>query len=212
MSKEVWINLGCGIRLFKDFINVDSAFDLEDLKKKEGIFKNAVIEKGAQFVRADMQQLPFPDNYADYILSHYSIEHLPINGVVSALREWMRVLKPTGELYIATIDFDCLMEMWQKLCHTSVEDWKGNEFVDIAQMIYGNQITAGEFHCCPFNLKSMNMMLSLAGIPYWESRLVAAFSPPPPIKGYIKRSGVVTCAEIHIRARKTIPKQKGKKK
>ena len=67
MKKQIKLNLGCGIRLVKGFINVDKAFTLEDIKAQAGPFRQAVCEKGAKFVQADMCNLPFEDNFADYI-------------------------------------------------------------------------------------------------------------------------------------------------
>jgi SAM-dependent methyltransferase len=214
MKKEVWINLGSGVHLIKDFINVDNFFDYDDLLKRKGVWCNAKIEEGAEFVRADMRKLPFPNNYADYMLSHYSIEHLPMGDIIPTLREWKRVLKPTGELYIATLDFDALMELWQGLCSTSNADWRMGEFIEVAQMIYGNQITDGEYHYCPFNLKSMNHMMALGGFPYWETQIFPAYAFAPKIKGYPDPEvpSVIKCGELHVRARKTTPKQKGKRK
>ena len=65
MKKQTWLNLGCGIRLLSNFINVDVAFDLKDLKEKKGTFVNAEIDKNSAFVKADMRKLPFKDNSAD---------------------------------------------------------------------------------------------------------------------------------------------------
>jgi SAM-dependent methyltransferase len=205
-GKKVWINLGCGIHLLKGFINIDSAFTRKDLEGKKGIFRDAKIDVGAQFIQADMRKLPFPDNYADYMLSHYSIEHIPLFDVADALKEWHRVLKPTGELYIATLDFDNLASLWLNQASASVPDFDIGVYFDLAQQIYGNQITAGEYHFTPFNRPAMNHLLAVAGFPYWESKLFPQNTPYQPIKGYPKfKNTVQRFGEIHVKARKEIP-------
>lgn len=205
MKKEVWVNLGCGIHLLKGFINVDNGFDLEDLKRREGIYRDAEIDDGATFLKADMRSLPLPDNYADYMLSHYSIEHIPLWDVVDTLKEWKRVLKPTGELAIYTLDFDNLMMIWQLHAASDRPNWEIGVYYDIAQQIYGNQIQQGEYHFCPFNFNAMNHMLAAAEFPEWNIQVIPNNTPYPKIKGYpygakdmIQRYG-----EIHVKARKT---------
>lgn len=44
------------------------------------------------------EQIPYPDAHFDFILNEHVLEHLP--NPIRALREWRRVLKPGGELFL----------------------------------------------------------------------------------------------------------------
>jgi predicted SAM-dependent methyltransferase len=57
--------------------------------------------------------IPFPDNYADIIISRHSFEHL-LNPIAT-LKEWHRVLKPEGEIFFILPDHEYLNTM-QFLC------------------------------------------------------------------------------------------------
>ena len=48
--------------------------------------------------RCDIRQLPFCDGYADVVYSRHALEHFGRWEVEDVLAEWLRVLKPRGEL------------------------------------------------------------------------------------------------------------------
>lgn len=165
---EVWLNLGSGVSLSSDFINVDNYFTLEDLKQgqksKEGNFKNARVTKDTKFVKADIFNLPFKDNYADYIECNDTIEHQPIRSIGKFLSEIYRVLKPGGKLCMSTTNFDELARLWTINITGSkfnkTEDWE--RYMKLSQVIYGNQASAGEYHKVPFNPIVMAYHLQVA--------------------------------------------------
>lgn len=69
---------------------------------------------------ADMRQLPMlPDGSVDAIWNSHSIEHLEAHDVVPALKEWYRVLKHEGELYITLPD---LRAVAAHIAHGRLED------------------------------------------------------------------------------------------
>ena len=115
-KEEIWLNLGSGVSLADGFINVDNFFDRKDLEEgqrtKKGLFANARIKKDTQFIRADICNLPFEDNYADYIECNDVIEHQEMGDVVTALKEMYRVLKPGCKLGLSTTNFDELAKLW----------------------------------------------------------------------------------------------------
>ncbi|HQQ62936.1 MAG TPA: methyltransferase domain-containing protein [Pseudomonadales bacterium] len=81
----VKLNLGCGDKILKHFINVD------------------VVASRAGFepdVLCDLKKLDFEDNYADEILSVHVIEHFYRWEVEAVLAEWFRVLKPGGKIVL----------------------------------------------------------------------------------------------------------------
>ena len=71
------LNLGCGDKILKGFVNVD-------IKKFPGVNIAADLNKN----------LPFKDNYADYILCEHVIEHL--EKPIDFLLELWRISKPNA--------------------------------------------------------------------------------------------------------------------
>lgn len=62
-----------------------------------------VQEKGSALlpdVEADLRKLPFPDDYADQARAIHVIEHFQVWEAPAVIKEWVRVLKPGGELVI----------------------------------------------------------------------------------------------------------------
>ncbi len=75
-------------------------------------------ESSAAFVQGDAHALPFPDNYFDLIVSCETIEHLP--DPVKGVREFHRVTKPGGTLFLTTPNYFNLMglyELYAKVRH-----------------------------------------------------------------------------------------------
>lgn len=63
-----------------------------------------ILKKRAEFHICDLstQQLPFDDNFFDYINCSHVLEHVP--NPISVLKEMQRTLKPGGILYLETPD------------------------------------------------------------------------------------------------------------
>ena len=210
--KQIWLNLGSGIRLLSNFINVDFAYTFEELKNKDpkkGL-QDAEIDKGAEYVMADMRKLPFKDDSVDYILAFTSIEHLPIAHVVPTLIEWRRVLKKTGEMVFVTTNFDELAYIWLNSLSTNAEDLAKsnidlNSFKAISETIYGNQQAKGEYHMCPFNPKIINWMMNQSGWPYWELGVYPTGRETPKHKGYPGSGYTCLFGELHVKGYKRIP-------
>lgn len=152
---------------------MDSAFSKEDLGR--GIFSAAVIEEGAEFVRADIRKLPFPDGSADFILSVNALEHLPVLDITPTLEEWKRVLKDDGEMFLVVPDFDSLAMEWCRVMMK--EGFPFEDYVNIMQGVYGNQITEGEFHKSLFNKKLVDSFLATAGWNWWATQVYPVGHP-----------------------------------
>lgn len=196
--KELNLNLGCGVHLLKNFVNIDNSFTLEDLKSKEGIFRFAKIEKGAEFVQADMRALPFADNTVDYIECLEAIEHIPYGDVPKAVRDWYRVLKKGGKLVIFTTDFDDIAQMW-------VDFIKGKEFnlqhwVTMSGIVYGNQMTEGEYHRSFFTPKFFNILMQVSGFKNFKMFNYPRGTFPPKFKGAKWPKKTMACAFTLIEA------------
>lgn len=170
-SHELKLNLGCGPRALDGFTNIDKYYNANELKNLNPSVKHA------EFLQADILALPFQDNAASYIETIDVIEHLRIQTVVPALKDWYRVLKPKGELMILTIDFNGLAQSW-------IRDIKGRRFnlltyLEWADVVYGTQVDDGQYHKTPFTKDFLEFCLHLAGFTTYETRIVPRGSPAP---------------------------------
>ena len=89
MLPQLKLHLACGHDYDEDYINVD-LYAPEDAKCD---------------VRFDVQKLPYDDNTVDEIKAFHIIEHFHFFEIQEVLKEWQRVLKPGGKLYLETPDF-----------------------------------------------------------------------------------------------------------
>lgn len=92
---ELRLHLGCGKRKLPGWVGVDSRNDV-----------------GADLV-ADVRYLDhFASGEVSAIYACHVLEHIPRPDVLPALREWRRVLKTEGKLYVAVPDFGVLARMY----------------------------------------------------------------------------------------------------
>lgn len=164
---EVWLNIGCGIVLLKDFINVDKYVTADFIQKSlNGEFVAnqttlvAKVEPGAEFVEGDILSLPFPDNYADYLECIDVVEHLNYRDVPQAFSELYRVMKPGGITKLMTGDWDQVTRMWVEM---SKSPYDPLAYGELSQLLYGNQNHAGEYHHAPFNAPYLERCVQDAG-------------------------------------------------
>lgn len=62
-------------------------------------------------VVADVRKLPFPDNYADEARAIHIIEHFYAWEALDVVREWVRVIKPGGQLAIECPCLDKVLKL-----------------------------------------------------------------------------------------------------
>jgi glycosyltransferase involved in cell wall biosynthesis len=109
MLDKLRLHLACGHDYTEGYINVD--FYAPD---------DAVCD-----VRFDVQKLPYDDNSVDEIKAFHIIEHFHFFEIQEVLKEWCRVLKPGGRLWIETPDF---LESCRSFVDGSptmnIEDWR----------------------------------------------------------------------------------------
>ena len=104
MKKFVGINAGSGQRPFDSslgWINVDIQPKVHDYG-----------QDWQPMVVADMAAMPFPDGYADMVVSHHTIEHLGCGEADGFIAEAHRVLRPMGSLLIFIPDARALAQRW----------------------------------------------------------------------------------------------------
>jgi glycosyltransferase involved in cell wall biosynthesis len=109
MLDKLRLHLACGHDYTEGFINVDF-YAPEDARCD---------------VRFDVQKLPYPDNSVDEIKAFHIIEHFHFFEIQEVLKEWHRVLKPGGRLWLETPDF---LETCRSFVEGSpvmpIEDWR----------------------------------------------------------------------------------------
>jgi len=89
--------LGSGKRVLPGFIHVDIA-DFAHIDYRSPIDRLGMFES----------------RVADEIYSSHSLEYFDLFETEAALREWWRVLKPGGELYLAVPDFRALIRVYEE--------------------------------------------------------------------------------------------------
>lgn len=70
------------------------------------LFPELFKQEGLTCHKGDLQKLPLPDAYADYIICQEGIEHVP--NQIATLQEFNRVLKPGGKILITTPSYSNL--------------------------------------------------------------------------------------------------------
>ena len=103
--------------------------------------------------KAPADKLPYEDNSVDEIFSSHMLEHVYKIEVVPILKEWLRVLKPTGTLTLRVPDLVWCCNWW--LNHPTV-NWD-------MDVIYGNQSRPGEAHKTGFSREILVDYLREAG-------------------------------------------------
>lgn len=162
---KIKINLGCGIRMFPNYINVD-ILDKKHIKKA----------KGAKYVQSDIRNLPFENNYADQVEMYSVIEHFPFREITDVLKEVHRILKPGGKLIIKTDDFDDIALDWVRM---RMSNFDLAQYQNVMETAYGNQQHEGEFHKVCMTNDFLNWALVNAG---FNSGTITKLPKNTPIK------------------------------
>jgi predicted SAM-dependent methyltransferase len=91
------LNLGCGTRLLEGFVNIDKYSKLPGVQSD------------------DIYMLPYgtmnDSMNVDVIFCAHVLEHLPIRHAKMAIKEWGRVMKTGGKLYLGIPDLEIVMTM-----------------------------------------------------------------------------------------------------
>lgn len=118
-------------------------------------FKSIDLGHEADY-RQDVRDLRnFSTDSVTEIYASHILEHIKKPDVVGALREWHRVLKPGGFLYISVPDFGRVVESWLR-CGRVLHEWH----IDI---LYGNQGGEGEYHYQCYDANWLGLRLVDAG-------------------------------------------------
>lgn len=123
-----------------------------DAPKVEGCLNVDIRDLPNIDVVADAKKLPFKDGEHDQIITRNLVEHFSRHEIDDVFKEWFRVLKPGGKLFIETVDAGLTMENWRKI---PTENWMDG--------ILGAQTYPENFHKMAFTQGLMFEKLQKAG-------------------------------------------------
>jgi len=96
----------------------------------------------------------FNDIYASHILEHFDYK----DELISTLREWNRVLKPLGRLYISVPDIDVLAKLLLAKDRLTID-----ERFFVMRMIFGGHTDDHDYHFVGLNEEFLQGYLRAAG-------------------------------------------------
>lgn len=144
MLDKLKLHLACGHDYDESYINVD-LYAPEDARCD---------------IRFDVQKLPYPDNSIDEIKAFHIIEHFHFFEIQEVLKEWHRVLKPGGKLYLETPDF-------LETCRAFVEGTPVMPIEEFRILLYGHFFAhawiPGQTHKFLFTETQLRVNLGWAG-------------------------------------------------
>jgi predicted SAM-dependent methyltransferase len=127
------LHLGSGKDYHAGYINVDRYVDAD--------------------VDWDFFHLPLKDNSVNIIICNDTLEHFGHHEIVPLLKEWCRVLKPIGHLFLCIPDI-------VSTCQLMLKD--PDNYLNLCR-IYGLQTTPGQYHKTNFTYKRIHNLLMQSG-------------------------------------------------
>jgi predicted SAM-dependent methyltransferase len=129
------LHLGCGKIRLPGYTNID-----------------IMAAKAADLI-ADLRALPYADGSVDLIYSCAAIEHLGRREWASALKEWARVLKPSGTLRLSTADFEAAIARYNE----------SHNLQELLGLLIGGQKDDYDWHGMIFDFDTLAAGLREAG-------------------------------------------------
>ena len=150
----------------KDWINIEIN-PIEEMLTRPGA--KDIVHGFPRVTICSISKTPFPDNFADFVYSHHSLEHVNIGDVVPTLKEWWRILKPGG---LVNINVPDLLGNARKLVETDGnllwsrrgerDEWESG-YTQILHAIYGDESTPYQHHRTGFTPAYLRQLLSESG-------------------------------------------------
>jgi predicted SAM-dependent methyltransferase len=101
----------------------------------------------------------FADNSFIEIYASHVVEHLDYMGeLIRSLREWHRVLMPSGKVFISVPDLDVLAKLILEKDKLTV-----NERFAVMRMMFGGHIDKYDYHVVGLNEEFLTDVLNAAG-------------------------------------------------
>lgn len=157
------VDLGCGESPYKTDEGDVLTVDIRDDVKPD--------------YRADLRRLPFATAEFDIVYSSHVLEHFPRNATDEVLDEWIRILKPDGELRLIVPNLE-----W-----AAAEIAKGVVNDDVLNVLYGAQTYGENFHQVGFTPQTLNDKLRKRGFKRIDVELTGynlcmrCWRKPPPV-------------------------------
>lgn len=114
--------------------------------------------------RCDVRDLPFQSESFDVVFSSHTLEHFQHGSVPRVLDEWLRVLKPGGELRLIVPDLEVAAK----------RILEGNLDREAFAILYGGQSAQWDFHKTGFTSKTLRELLESKGL-----RIKKIWTEPP---------------------------------
>ncbi len=139
------LHLGSGNSRISGFSNIDA-----------NLFNDCDIVSGIERINLGKETV-------DFIYNSHVFEHIVKHKAASTLKEWHRVLKKNGNLYICVPDVEKLMEIYlANMPNYRTEE--GKISTDMAcGVLYGGQINKYDFHYNGYSFTTLKYMLEEAG-------------------------------------------------
>jgi len=97
-TEKKLLNLGCGKRYHKDWVNVDFYSD-----------DKTIISTNL------LNGIPFPDSTFDVVYHSHILEHFPKSEALNFMKECYRVLKPGGTIRVVVPDLERIVNEYTRL-------------------------------------------------------------------------------------------------
>lgn len=132
------LNLGCGSDKRDGWVNLDCRTEVDP-----------------DVVHDIRNPLPYEAGSVDEILAKDLLEHVGYREVLRVLKDWFRVLKPNGKIYIQVPDMTAIS---QKILEGKLKGWW-----EISYWVYGGQEYGDNTHRSGFTIESLNELLTQVG-------------------------------------------------
>lgn len=100
----------------------------------------------------------FEDHTFDIVYSSHVLEHFDyIDQLPQVLKEWLRVLKPDGKMYVSVPDMDVLSKLFVSESLTLMERFH------VMRMMFGGHTDQYDFHYVGLNEEFLGLFLYDAG-------------------------------------------------
>jgi predicted SAM-dependent methyltransferase len=142
------LNLGCRTSRIPGFLNVDV---------DGGPFPEKDVEPDIIADASNMEMVE--SGSVDEVYASNILEHFPHSRTLEVLKEWNRVLKPGGVLWISVPDFEAILRLY-KLAG-NLNKWMIN-------FMYGDQYHKYAFHYIIFTWANLQELLMEAGFTKFE--------------------------------------------
>lgn len=105
MAERIRLDIGAGHKREEGWTTLDNA--------TKRALDGATVAEFKPDIECDITKIPLPDNYADEVRAIHVIEHFWAWEALDVLKEWIRVLKPGGEIALECPCLDKVLQLAQ---------------------------------------------------------------------------------------------------